>query len=77
MSETRIQRIHLSFLFIKDLRSVVPNSEAHGLQPPGSSVHEIHQARALEWGAMSFSRGSFLTQGSNPHLCTGRQILYH
>ena len=36
--------------------------------PPGSSVHEIHQARILEWVAMSFSRGSFLTQGSNPHL---------
>ena len=36
--------------------------------PPASSVHEIHQARMLEWVAMSFSRRSFLTQGSNPHL---------
>ena len=26
--------------------------------PPGSSVHGVLQARALEWGAMSFSRGS-------------------
>ena len=26
--------------------------------PPGSSVHEIFQARVLEWGAISFSRGS-------------------
>ena len=25
---------------------------------PGSSVHEIFQARVLEWGAISFSRGS-------------------
>ena len=25
--------------------------------PPGSSVHGILQARALEWGAISFSRG--------------------
>ena len=27
--------------------------------PPGSSVHEILQARVLEWVAISFSRGSF------------------
>ena len=26
--------------------------------PPGSSVHEILQARILEWVAISFSRGS-------------------
>jgi len=26
--------------------------------PPGSSVHEISQARILEWVAVSFSRGS-------------------
>ena len=26
---------------------------------PGSSVHGIFQARVLEWGAISFSRGSF------------------
>ena len=26
--------------------------------PPGSSVHEILQARTLEWGAISFSRES-------------------
>ena len=25
---------------------------------PGSSIHGIFQARVLEWGAMSFSRGS-------------------
>ena len=46
---------------------------------PGSSVHGILQARLLEWVAISFSRGSSLTQGSNPHLlwllhC--RRILY-
>ena len=27
--------------------------------PPGSSVHEISQARILEWVAISFSRGFF------------------
>ena len=26
--------------------------------PPGSSVHEVFQARVLEWAAISFSRGS-------------------
>jgi len=41
--------------------------------PPGSSVHRILQARILEWVALPFSRGIFLTQGSNLHC---RQILY-
>ena len=36
--------------------------------PPGSSVHGILQARRLEWVAISSSRGSSLTQGSNPYL---------
>ena len=35
---------------------------------PGFSVHGIFQARVLEWVAISFSRGSSLTQGSNPGL---------
>ena len=36
--------------------------------PPGSSVHGILQARTLEWVAIYFSRGIFLTQGLNPCL---------
>ena len=32
---------------------------------PGSSVHGILHSRILEWIAISFSRGIFLTQGSN------------
>ena len=36
--------------------------------PPGSSVHGILQGRILEWAAMSFSRGIFLTQESNSSL---------
>ena len=44
--------------------------------PPGSSVHEIFQARILEWVAISFSRGIFPTQGSNPGFLHCRQILY-
>ena len=44
--------------------------------PPGSSVHGILRARILEWVAISFSRGVFPTQGSNPGLPHCRQILY-
>ena len=45
--------------------------------PPGSSVHGIFQAKILEWVAISFSRGSSLTQGLNLPLLHCRQILYH
>ena len=45
--------------------------------PPGSSVHEILQARILEWVVISFSRGIFPTQGSNFGLLHCRGILYH
>ena len=36
--------------------------------PPGSSIYGIPQTRILEWVAMPFSKGSFLTQESNLHL---------
>ena len=38
------------------------------LQPRGSSVHGILQARTLEWVATSPLQGILPTQGSNPHL---------
>ena len=47
--------------------------------PPGSSVCGILQARILEWVAISFSRGIFLTQtGTRVSYvsCNGRQVLY-
>ena len=43
--------------------------------PPGSSIHRILQARILEWVTISFSRGIFPTQGSNPGLPHCRQTL--
>ena len=43
---------------------------------PDSSVCGISQARILGWVAIPFSRGSFLTQGSNLDLLYCRQILY-
>ena len=44
---------------------------------PGSSVHEILQARILEWVAMPFSRESSQPRGSNPGLPHCGQILYY
>ena len=43
--------------------------------PMDYTVHGILQARILEWVAVPFSRGIFLTQGSNPGLLHCRQIL--
>ena len=43
---------------------------------PGSSVHGILQARTLEWVAIPFSRGIFLTQASNLGLLHCWQVLY-
>ena len=48
--------------------------------PPGSSVHEIFQARILERVATSFSRGSFWSRDwtrVSCVSCVGRWILYH
>ena len=40
---------------------------------PGSSVHEILQARILEWVAISFSRGSSQPRNQTPvSCCVGR-----
>ena len=45
--------------------------------PPGSSVHEISQARILEWVAISFSSGSSAPRDQTCISCIGRQTLYH
>ena len=44
--------------------------------PSDSSVHRILHARILEWVAILFSRGCFLTQESNADLLHSWQILY-
>ena len=44
------------------------NSDPMDHSPPGSSIHEIVQARILEWAAMPPLQGIFLIQGSNLHL---------
>ena len=44
--------------------------------PPGSSVHEILQARILGVGCHALLQGIFQTQGSNPCLPHCKRILY-
>ena len=44
---------------------------------PGSSVHEILQARKLERVVIPFSKGIFLTWGFNPRLLHSKQIFDH
>ena len=48
--------------------------------PPDSSVHEIFQARILEWVAIFYSRGSSWPRNQtwvSFVSCIGRWILYH
>ena len=37
-------------------QSCLTPSDPMDCSPPGSSVHGISQARALEWGAIAFSK---------------------
>ena len=45
--------------------------------PLGSSVHEISQARMLEWIAFSFSMGSSKPWDPTHISHTGRRVVYH
>ena len=45
--------------------------------PPGSSVHEILQARTLEWAAIPFSKGTSWPRDRMRISSISRQILYH
>ena len=44
--------------------------------PPGSSVHEILQARLLKWVAISFSRGSSWPRDQTRVSCTASSFFY-
>ena len=52
-------------------QSCLPLCDSVDCSPLGSSVHGILQARILEWAAISFSKGIFPTQESNPGLISG------
>ena len=43
--------------------------------PPGSSVHEISQARTLQWVAISFSSGSSQPRDRDQISCISRQFI--
>ena len=45
--------------------------------PPGFTVHEIFQARVLEWIFISYSRGPSWSRDWTWISCIGKQILYH
>ena len=59
---------HLGSPEVMARRYLLDTIEMKIVAPPsmGFSVHGTLQARMLEWVAISFSRGSSLTQGSNP-----------
>ena len=75
-----IVSIHLSFkslshhMHAKLLQSCPILYDPMDCSLPGSSVHGIVQARILEWVAIPFSQGIFLTQGLNPALLHCRHI---
>ena len=50
----------------KSLQSCLTLRDPVDHSPPGSSVLGILQARILEWGAISFSRGSSCNPGFEP-----------
>ena len=66
----------LGFMWLRVWKKVkVAQSCPTLCDPMDCTVHEILQARVLEWVAFPFSRGSS-HQGSNPGLPHCRQILY-
>ena len=73
------QRLHCLLEHLR-AQSYLTLCDSMGCSPPGSSVHEIPQARILEWVATSSSRGSSLPRNLTCVSCTsriGRWILYH
>jgi len=44
---------------VKSLKSCPTHSDPLDCSLPGFSIHGIFQARVLEWGAISFSKGPF------------------
>ena len=52
-------------------------SDSMDCSPPGSSIHEIPQARIPEWVAIPFSRASSWSRDRILIFCIDRWILYH
>ena len=58
------------------LQSCLTLCDPVSYSPPGSSVHEIFQARLQQWCAISFSRGSSRPRDLTQVSCIGRWIIY-
>ena len=58
------------------VQSCVTLCDPMDCSPPGSSVHEILQARTLEWVVIYLLQGTFLTQGSNLGLLHSKWIFF-
>ena len=63
--------------FLKELWWFGCSVMSDSLQPYGSSLHGISQARMQEWVAISSSRGSSQPRNQIHVSCTSRRILYH
>ena len=59
-----------------EVKAKVTRSCPNLCNPMDYTVHEILQARILEWVVVPFSRGILPTQGLNPGLLHCRRILY-
>ena len=76
--------MHVGYMFIHMFLCVCSVTQSYPTPldpmdcgPPGSSVHEIFQARILEWAAISSSRRSSVPGDQASVSSVGRQILYH
>ena len=60
MASHRLEKMFIicTYMHAKLLQSCLTLCDSMGYSLPGSSVHEILQARILEWVAVSFSKGS-------------------
>ena len=73
--------LHFCFVVIFYLLNCVwPSVTPMDCSPPGPSAHGVFQARILEWGAISYSRGSSQLRDQTHLSCVswiGGQVLYH
>ena len=64
-------------MWVQLLSPCLTPCDAMDCSPPGSSVHGILQARTLDWGAISFSRGSSRPRDRTRVSCTRGRVLHH
>ena len=60
--------VYVECLPLRYMLSCVRLCDPMDWSPPDSSIHTFLQARILEWVAIPSPRGTFPTQGWNPHL---------